>query len=442
MSALISSLIGSIAGEILVPGDKSISHRALILGALAIGKTQITSLLESDDVLATAAALRNLGVDILKSDDGTWSVFGRGVGGLSEPESVLDMGNSGTAARLLMGVMASHPFKTTFVGDKSLSMRPMERVMIPLRQMGGQFSSRSEGRLPITVNGSVTPVPISYELPVASAQVKSAILLAGLNTQGLTSVVEKEPTRDHSERMLSYFGANLSIEKSPKGENKISILGQPELTGNSIIVPGDFSSAAFIIVAALIVPSSNVKLKSIGLNPLRTGLLKTLQEMGGEIKIYNERFEGGEPVGDLEVSSSSLKGIVVPASRAPSMIDEYPILAVAAAFSLGETHLQGLGELRVKESDRLSAIAEGLSLAGVKVSEIEDSLLIKSTGKVTGGVTIKTSLDHRIAMAFLVLGMAAENPIIIDDSEMIDTSFPDFISLMNRMGASIKEISI
>ena len=442
MSALISSLIGSIAGEILVPGDKSISHRALILGALAIGKTQITSLLESDDVLATATALRNLGVDILKSDDGTWSVFGRGVGGLSEPESVLDMGNSGTAARLLMGVMASHPFKTTFVGDKSLSMRPMERVMIPLRQMGGQFSSRSEGRLPITVTGSVTPVPISYELPVASAQVKSAILLAGLNTQGLTSVVEKEPTRDHSERMLSYFGANLSIEKSSKGENKISILGQPELTGNSIIVPGDFSSAAFIIVAALIVPSSNVKLKSIGLNPLRTGLLKTLQEMGGEIKIYNERFEGGEPVGDLEVSSSSLKGIVVPASRAPSMIDEYPILAVAAAFSLGETHLQGLGELRVKESDRLSAIAEGLSLAGVKVSEIEDSLLIKSTGKVTGGVTIKTSLDHRIAMAFLVLGMAAENPIIIDDSEMIDTSFPDFIALMNRMGASIKEISI
>ena len=442
MPALISSLIGSISGVISVPGDKSISHRALILGALAIGETKISGLLESDDVLATAAALRQLGAQTKRSDDGVWRVFGRGVGGLAEPTSVLDMGNSGTAARLLIGVVASHPFKTMISGDTSLSSRPMERVMSPLRLMGAQFAARRGGRLPITVTGSVTPIPISYELPVASAQIKSAVLLAGLNTPGFTTIVELEPTRDHSERMLIHFGAQVCVKDLSNGTKKISISGQPELTGTSITVPGDFSSAAFAMVATLVVPSSSLKLTGVGLNPLRTGLLDTLQEMGGDITISNKRLEGGEPVGDLTIVSSPLRGVTVPATRAPSMIDEYPILAIAAAYAKGETKLQGLSELRVKESDRLSFIAKGLTSAGVDVLETADSLMIQGTGSVRGGANIETALDHRIAMAFLVLGMAAEKPIKIDDGATINTSFPGFTSLMNGLGANIEVTTI
>lgn len=438
MAALISSLTGPLSGAIAVPGDKSISHRALILGALAIGESRIQGLLESDDVLATAAALRQLGAEIERGDDGVWRIFGRGVGGLAEPTSVLDMGNSGTAARLLMGVAASHPFKTTFSGDASLSSRPMERVMTPLRLMGAQFTARDGGRLPITVSGSATPIPITYELPVASAQVKSAVLLAGLNTPGLTTVVEPQPTRDHSERMLAHFGAEVSVEETSEGGRTIILAGQPELTGHELSVPGDFSSAAFVMVAALLRPQSRVELTGVGLNPLRTGLLQTLLEMGAAISISNKRPEGGEPVGDLVVESSALQGITVPAERAPSMIDEYPVLAVAAACAEGETRLQGLSELRVKESDRLAAIAKGLAAAGVEVSETEDSLAIRGTGRVAGGARIEAALDHRIAMAFMVLGMAAEQPIKIDDGATIDTSFPGFTGLMNGLGANIE----
>ncbi len=437
MPALISSLTGPLSGAIAVPGDKSISHRALIMGALAVGESRILGLLESDDVLATAAALRRLGAEIERGDHGVWRIFGRGVGGLAEPASVLDMGNSGTAARLLMGVAATHPFKTTFSGDPSLSSRPMERVMTPLRLMGAQFTARDGGRLPITVTGSATPIPVAYELPVASAQVKSAVLLAALNTPGLTTVVEPEPTRDHSERILTHFGAEVTVEEMSEGGRKITLAGQPELDGHGISVPGDFSSAAFPLVAALLAPSSRVVLTGVGLNPLRTGLLTTLLEMGAAITISNKRPEAGEPVGDLMVECSVLQGVTVPALRAPSMIDEYPVLAVAAACALGETRLQGLSELRVKESDRLAAIAKGLTSAGVEVLETDDSLTIQGTGSVSGGVRIEAALDHRIAMAFLVLGMAAEEPIEIDDGATIDTSFPGFAGLMNGLGANI-----
>jgi 3-phosphoshikimate 1-carboxyvinyltransferase len=441
MPALISNLGGPLAGAVVVPGDKSMSHRALMLGAMAVGETRISGLLESEDVLATADALKALGADIQREEDGIWRVFGRGVGGLVEPAEVLNMGNSGTAVRLLMGVAATHPFKTTFSGDASLSSRPMERVMGPLRQMGAGFTARDGGRLPITVSGTQTPIPVSYELPVASAQVKSAVLLAGLNTPGQTTVIEPDPTRDHTERMLAHFGADVVVEETSGGGRKITLTGQPELSGHAVFVPGDFSSAAFPLVAALVVPSSRVELTGIGLNPLRTGLLTTLQEMGGKITISNKRPEAGEPVGDLTVEHSALQGITVPASRAASMIDEYPILAVAAACAEGETRLEGLAELRVKESDRLAAIAKGLAAAGVEVAETEDSLTIQGTGLGTvgipGGARINAALDHRIAMAFLVLGMVAEKPVEIDDGATIDSSFPGFRDLMNGLGANI-----
>lgn len=445
MPSLKSSPAGPLSGAVAVPGDKSISHRALILGAVAIGETRITGLLESDDVLATAAAVNALGAQARRGEDGDWRVFGRGVGGLGEPSGVLDMGNSGTAARLLIGVCATHPFKATFSGDASLSRRPMERVMAPLRQMGVQFTAREGGCLPITVDGARAPIPITYELPVASAQVKSAVLLAGLNTPGLTTVIEPQPTRDHSERMLAHFGADVSIEDTPDGGRRITLTGQPELTGHAVYVPGDFSSAAFPMVAALLAPESRITLTSVGVNPLRTGLLETLVEMGASIGVENRRDLGGEPVADLVVEASALKGIQVPGSRAPSMIDEYPVLAVAAACAQGETRLQGLGELRLKESDRLGAIAKGLAAAGVDVAETEDTLTIRGTGQGTGGggtkppggVRIEAHLDHRIAMAFLVLGLAADHPIAIDDAATIDSSFPDFAAFMNGLGADI-----
>jgi len=442
--SLQSSPAGPLSGTATVPGDKSISHRALILGALSVGETRITGLLESEDVLATAAALKALGAQIKREDDGDWHVFGRGVGGLSEPSGVSNMGNSGTAARLLMGVSATHPFKTTFSGDASLSKRPMERVMLPLRQMGAQFTARDGGCLPITVSGAASPIPITYESPVASAQVKTAVLLAGLNTPGLTTVIEPQPTRDHSERMLSFFGAEVAVEDTPEGGRRITLTGQPELTGHAVTVPGDFSSAAFPMVAALLAPNSRMTLTGVGINPLRTGLLETLLEMGASVGVENRRNLSGEEVADLVVESSALKGITVPASRAPSMIDEYPALAVAAALADGETRLEGLAELRVKESDRLGAMAKGLAAAGVDVTETEDSLTIRGAGstktaKPSGGVRIEANLDHRIAMAFLVLGLATERPITIDDTATIVTSFPGFAALMNGLGADMKE---
>ena len=451
MSALISSQAGPLSGEASVPGDKSISHRALILGATAVGETRITGLLESEDVLATATALRALGARIEHEDDledgpengGHWSVFGRGVGGLGEPAGVLDLGNSGTAVRLLIGVVATHPFKTTFSGDASLSKRPMERVMTPLRQMGAQFTARG-GRLPITVSGTAGPIPITYELPVPSAQVKSAVLLAGLNTPGRTTVIEPEPTRDHTERMLAHFGVEVDIADAPDGGKTVALTGQPELTGKDVAVPGDFSSAAFPMVAALLAPKSRVVLTGVGVNPLRTGLLETLKDMGANIGVENKRQQNGEDVADLIVEASALKGVTVPAARAPAMIDEYPILAVAAAFAEGETRLEGLGELRVKESDRLDAIARGLAAAGVDVAETEDSLTIRGTGGrgtggVAGGARIEAAEDHRIAMAFLVLGAGTEPPVELDDGATIDTSFPGFADLMNGLGADISQ---
>ncbi len=442
--ALKSSPAGRLSGETAVPGDKSISHRALILGALAVGETRIAGLLESDDVLATAAALDALGAQVRRGEDGGWRVFGRGVGGLGEPSGVLDMGNSGTAARLLIGVCATHPFKATFSGDASLSKRPMERVMAPLRQMGVQFTARGDGCLPITVDGAQAPIPITYELPVASAQVKSAVLLAGLNTPGLTTVIEPQPTRDHSERILAHFGADVSVEDTPEGGKRITLTGQPELTGHEVAVPGDFSSAAFPMVAALLAPKSRVTLTGVGVNPLRTGLLETLLDMGASIGVENRRILGGEAVADLVVETSALKGIHVPGSRAPSMIDEYPVLAVAAACAQGETLLEGLGELRIKESDRLGAMAKGLAAAGVEVVETEDTLTIRGAGatgggggRPPGGARIEAHLDHRIAMAFLVLGLAADHPITIDEAATIDSSFPGFAALMNGLGADM-----
>ena len=440
MTALISCLARPLTGAAAVPGDKSISHRALILGALAVGETRIAGLLASADVFATVAAVKALGAQAEQGENGDWRVYGRGVGGLAEPQGVLDMGNSGTAARLLIGVVATHPLTATFAGDKSLSVRPMERVMTPLRQMGAQFTTRSGGCLPITITGAPSPVPIVYELPVASAQIKSAVLLAGVNTPGRTTVIEPQPTRDHTERMLDHFGAEVVIMEKPgaPGAKEITLTGQPELTGAEVRVPGDISSAAFPLVAALLVPDSKVTLTGVGVNPLRSGLIETLREMGAAISIDNPRNEGGEPVADLTVVTSGLKGVTVSGARAPRMIDEYPILAVAAAYAQGVTRLEGLAELRVKESDRLDAIVRGLTAAGVEVEASDDALTIKGGGgPPPGGARIEARLDHRIAMAFLVLGMVAEAPVEIDDATTIDTSFPGFADLMNGLGAAV-----
>jgi len=437
-TALISRRARPLRGSTAIPGDKSLSHRALILGALAVGETRIAGLLESDDVLATARAVAALGAEVRRDGAGTWRVWGRGIGGLGEPSGVLDMGNSGTAARLLMGVAASHPFTATFTGDASLSERPMERVMAPLRQIGARFTARSGGRLPITVTGARQPIPITYELPVASAQVKSAVLLAGLNTPGKTTIVEPQPTRDHTERLFAHFGAEVAVEKMPAGGRRVTVTGQPELSGHAVEVPGDISSAAFPLVAALLVPGSSVTLAGVGINRLRIGLIDTLEAMGAGIVLRNRRKTSGEPVADLVAHSSRLKGVVVPARRAPSMIDEYPVLAVAAACARGTTRLEGIGELRVKESDRLAAIARGLQAAGVRVEETQDSLTIFGTGEPpAGGARVAVHLDHRIAMAFAVLGMVAAKPITIDDADTIASSFPDFVALMNRLGGAM-----
>ena len=439
MSALTATPAGPLSGVTGVPGDKSISHRALILGALAVGETVIEGILDSEDVRRTAGALEALGAEIVRDSSTRWRVHGRGVGGLAEPRCVLDLGNAGTGARLLMGVTATHPLTAHFTGDPSLAARPMDRVAEPLRRFGARFVMRDDRYMPLAVTGTPEPVPIVYPLPVPSAQVKSAVLLAGLNTPGITTVVEPAPTRDHTERLLARFGANLTVEEGANGARTIALEGQPELEGRAIAIAGDPSSAAFVAVAAAVVPGSAVRIRNVGVNPLRAGLFECLREMGAEIHFENRPQLGGEDVADLIVRAAPLRGITVPAERAASMIDEYPILAVAAACAHGETEMRSLGELRVKESDRLSAIARGLSASGVAVRQTTEGLIVGGAGgRPPGGGTIAVERDHRIAMAFLVLGLAAEAAVRIDDGAAIETSFPGFAGVLGTLGASIE----
>jgi 3-phosphoshikimate 1-carboxyvinyltransferase len=426
--------VGPLRGEVAVPGDKSISHRALMFGALAVGETRITGLLEGEDVRRTAAAMRALGAEVWR-DGADWLVAGRGIGGLTAPEDVLDMGNSGTAARLLAGILASHDIFSVMTGDASLRKRPMRRVIEPLRACGAVFSARPGERLPMSIQGARDALPISYRLPVASAQVKSAVLLAGLNARGVTEVEEPEPTRDHSENMLRHFGAALTVEKRGSGR-VIRLVGQPELRGADVAVPGDPSSASFPIAAGLLVPGSRLTITGVGLNPLRTGLFETLREMGADLTIRNPRVQGGESIGDAVVEYTDLIAVDVPPGRAPSMIDEYPVLAVVCAFARGVSRLRGLSELRVKESDRLAATAAMLREGGVHV-EIEDDDLIVHGGKPAGGGLVLTHMDHRLAMSALVFGQATASPMRIDDSGFIETSFPGFVPLMRKLGAAI-----
>ena len=429
-----------LSGKIRVPGDKSISHRALMLGALAVGRTEISGLLEGEDVLATAAAVNALGAHASPVSDGRWAVNGVGIGGLIEPEDLLDLGNSGTSARLLLGILATHPITAFVTGDASLRRRPMGRIVEPLSRIGARFVTREGARLPLAISGAADPVPISYHLPVPSAQIKSAILLAGLNTPGTTTVIEPQPSRDHTERMLRHFGATVTTEPVEGGGKRITLEGYPELAAAPVAVPGDPSSASFPLIAALIVPGSEVTIEGIGINPVRAGLFECLREMGADIALLNERDEGGEPVADLRARAGALKGADIPAERAPRMIDEYPILAVAAACARGRTVMRGLAELRVKESDRLSAIAAGLAACGVRVAVDGDMLTVEGDGgPPAGGALIATQLDHRIAMAFLVLGLAAREPVRIDDAAPIATSFPGFLSLMNRLGGEMRQ---
>jgi len=429
----------ALRGVALIPGDKSISHRSLILGALAVGETRVTGLLEGEDVLDTAAAMRAFGAEVTRHAPGDWSVHGVGVGGFAEPTGVIDCGNSGTGVRLIMGAMATTPITVTFTGDASLCSRPMGRVTDPLALFGARATGRQGGRLPMTIQGAADPVPVRYDVPVPSAQVKSAVLLAGLNAPGETVVIEREATRDHSERMLAGFGAQVRVETLPEGR-VITLTGQPELRPQTIAVPRDPSSAAFAVCAALIVPGSDVLVPNIGLNPTRAGLFTTLIEMGADLTYENLRTEGGEPVADLRARfSPDLQGIAVPPSRAASMIDEYPVLSVVAAFAAGATVMRGVRELRVKESDRIDAMAQGLRAAGLRVEEGEDWWIVhgRGHGDVPGGVTVASRLDHRIAMAFLVMGLASNRPMTVDDASPIATSFPLFEPLMTGLGAAI-----
>lgn len=434
-----SSAARGLKGRLRVPGDKSISHRSLLLGAIAVGETRASGLLEGEDVVNTAKAVQALGAQVKRTDDGVWHVQGVGVSGLMSPEGDLDFGNSGTGVRLALGLMASTPLTARCIGDASLSGRPMGRVTVPLSEIGARFETTAGGRLPLTLHGARHPVPITYKLPVASAQVKSAVLLAGLNTPGRTTVIEPVATRDHTERMLKAFGADIAIENKADGRH-ITITGQRELTAQIIDVPADPSSAAFPIVAALIAPGSDITIENVMLNETRTGLITTLIEMGGDITIENKRLAGGEEVGDLRVRASKLTGIKVPAGRAPSMIDEYPALAVAASFAQGVTHMAGLDELRVKESDRLAAVEAGLNANGVVTRSGPDWLEVEG-GKVQGGGLVATHLDHRIAMSFLVMGLASLQPVRVDDGAMIATSFPNFSGLMNGLGCRIEPAS-
>lgn len=429
-----------LSGVAEVPGDKSISHRSLIFGAMAVGETRITGLLEGEDVLDTAKAMRAFGADVVREDDGTWVVNGVGVGGFAEPDGVIDCGNSGTGVRLIMGAMATCPIAATFTGDASLNSRPMARITDPLALFGAQSHGRSGGRLPLTIIGAADPVPVTYTTPVPSAQVKSAVLLAGLNAPGQTVVIEREATRDHSERMLAGFGAEITTEDTDEG-HKITLTGQPELKPQTIAVPRDPSSAAFPVCAALITEGSDVLVPGIGLNPTRAGLFETLRDMGADLSYENERTEGGEPVADLRARySPNMQGIEVPAHRAASMIDEYPVLSVVAAFATGQTHMPGVKELRVKESDRIDAMATGLRACGVSVDEGEDWWTVHGLGMghVPGGATCVSHLDHRIAMSFMVLGMGTQNPVSVDDGTPIATSFPIFEPLMAGLGADLR----
>ena len=434
-----SAACGPLSGRADVPGDKSISHRSLILGAMAVGETTITGLLEGQDVLDTARAMRAFGAEVTDLGVGKWSVHGVGVGGFAEPDQVIDCGNSGTGVRLIMGAMATSPISGTFTGDASLNKRPMARVTDPLALFGCEAVGRSGGRLPMTLVGAADPVPAHYTVPVPSAQVKSAVLLAGLNAPGETVVIEAEATRDHTERMLAGFGAEISTEVTDEGR-VITLKGRPELRPQHIDVPRDPSSAAFPVCAALIVPGSDVLVPTIGLNPTRAGLFTTLREMGADLTYENEREEGGEPVADLRARfSPDLHGIEVPAERAASMIDEYPVLSVVASFAKGETHMPGVKELRVKESDRIAAMADGLRAAGVSVEDGPDWWTVQGLGhgNVPGGVICASHLDHRIAMSFLVMGMATQKPMSVDDGGPIATSFPIFEPLMAGLGAQV-----
>ncbi len=420
-------------GSVRVPGDKSISHRALMFGALATGVTRITGLLEGEDVVNTAKAVTALGAPAGKEGE-TWVVRGCGVGGLTQPTEPLDFGNSGTGTRLMMGLIAGHPITVTMTGDASLSKRPMRRVIGPLKQMGLEIENDRE-TLPLTIRGSDALTPIRYELPVPSAQVKSAILIAGLHAAGETTVIEAEPTRDHTERMLRYFGADVRTEVKD-GKTHITVKGDAEMSGRDVVVPGDPSSAAFLVCAALIVPGSDVTVRGVLVNETRTGLYTTLREMGGDVELANPREQGGEPIADIRVRYSRLKGVHVPTERAPSMIDEYPVLAAVAAFAEGDTVMDGLAELKVKESDRLAATAAGLAANGVNATVAGDTLIVHGTGgPVAGGGTVATHLDHRIAMAFLTMGLASEKPVTVDDTAMIATSFPEYLGLMQQLGA-------
>ncbi|MDT2032088.1 3-phosphoshikimate 1-carboxyvinyltransferase [Planktomarina sp.] len=434
---------GPLRGQADVPGDKSISHRSLILGALSLGETRIQGLLEGDDVLDTGKAMQAFGAEIINHGGGSWSVHGVGVGGFAEPDHVIDCGNSGTGVRLIMGAMATSPIAATFTGDGSLNKRPMGRVTDPLALFGAQSYGRSEGRLPLTLVGAAQPLPVRYQVPMPSAQVKSAVLLAGLNALGQTVVIEKEATRDHTERMLVAFGADLTVAETDAGR-VITLTGQPELRPQNIIVPRDPSSAAFPVCAALIVEGSDVLVPNIGLNPTRAGLFYTLQEMGADLTFENMREEGGEPVADLRAKfSPEMQGITVPPERAASMIDEYPILSVVASFAHGVTRMHGVTELRVKESDRIEAMATGLRASGVTVQDGPDWWHVHGLGgAVKGGALAATHLDHRIAMSFLILGMGAHEGMSIDDGGPVATSFPIFEPLMAALGASIARTSV
>jgi 3-phosphoshikimate 1-carboxyvinyltransferase len=433
---------GALRGDIRIPGDKSISHRAFMLGGLAAGESRISGLLEGDDVIRTGGAMQAMGARIRKQGD-IWIINGVGNGCLLEPEAALDFGNSGTGCRLAMGLVGPYDFTTTFIGDASLSNRPMQRILEPLRLMGVQVTAGPGDRLPVTLHGPLAPAPVTYRVPMASAQAKSAVLLAGLNVPGITTVIEPVPTRDHTERMLRGFGAELEVETAADGARTIRLEGRGRLAGQTVDVPGDPSSTAFPLVAALIVPGSDLTLRHVLMNPERTGLIITLQEMGADIEILDPRHSGGEDVADLRVRASELSGVTVPADRAPSMIDEYPVLAIAASFARGETVMQGLAELRIKQSDRLAAMASGLALNGVDCTEGRDWLSVrgrpdgKGLGAISREAVVATSLDHRIAMSFLVMGLASENPVQVDDCSIIATSFPEFRALMAGIGAEI-----
>jgi 3-phosphoshikimate 1-carboxyvinyltransferase len=428
---------GPLAGRIRVPGDKSISIRALILGALTVGETKISGMLEGEDVLNTAKALQALGARISRTGEQAWSIHGVGVGGFAEPAGSLDFGNSGTGCRLALGAVAGCPITATFDGDASLRSRPMRRVLDPLERIGARAVVSAGGRLPLTLKGARDPMPIVFEPPVPSAQLKSATLLAGLSAPGETVVIEAEATRDHTEKMLSHFGAEVRVEVTERNGRRITLTGQPELVPRPVVVPADPSSAAFPLIAALLVPGSDVILQGVMMNPLRTGLLATLMEMGASIERLDERNEGGEDVADLRVRAGTLRGVDVPASRAPSMIDEYPVLAVAAAFAQGATRMRGLKELRVKESDRLAATADLLRVNGVALDIEGDDLIVHGNDRATGGGVVATHMDHRIAMSAVVLGLGSERPVQIDDGTFIATSFPGFVELMRSLGADL-----